>query len=85
MQILRQGQALLNRLYSLDINQNRWPAACMIAARFVRAGVRRNVQIPEMAVKHASKDTDHVSLHLRIASISAVLAVMIALIAIVLL
>lgn len=39
----------------------------------------------EFAVKHAFKDSDHTSLHLRIASIGAVLAVAIALIAIVLL
>jgi hypothetical protein len=58
----------------------------MIAARlFALAAGRRRMDLRGIAMKRAFKDTDHASLHLRIASIGAVLAVMIALIAIVLL
>ena len=57
----------------------------MIAATLFEPVSGTSGWIPRIAVKRTSKDTDHASLHLRIASIGAVLAVMIALIAIVLL
>ena len=57
----------------------------MIAATLFAPVSGTSGWIPRIAVKRTSKDTDRASLHLRIASIGAVLAVMIALIAIVLL
>ncbi len=57
----------------------------MIAVKLYAPASGASGWIAKIVVKHAFKDTDHASLHLRIASIGAVLAVMIALVAIILL